>query len=117
VPLDTRGTMVVGFHRDDTERIRRVYSFRESRGLPVQWLSGSEARELEPLLSPKASSAMWIPEDHQIDNRRLVDALEQQGIPHRYEEFDGTHSAIDWRLDHSLPYLASALKNAAGAAI
>jgi enterochelin esterase-like enzyme len=53
----------------------------------------------------------------QYGTRRLIDALEQQGIPHRYEEFDGTHSAIDWRLDHSLPYLASALKNAAGAAI
>jgi glycine oxidase len=75
VEIDTRGTIVVGFHRDDTERIRRIYSFRQDRGLPVQWMTGSEARELEPLLSPKAASAMWIPEDHQIDNRRLVDAL------------------------------------------
>lgn len=75
VPLDTRGTIVVGFHRDDTERIRRVYRFRQDRGLPVDWLTGSEARELEPLLSPKAASAMWIPEDHQVDNRVVVDAL------------------------------------------
>jgi glycine oxidase len=75
VELDTRGTLVVGFHRDDTERIRRIYNFRESRGLPVRWMSGSEAREMEPLLSPKTASAMWIPQDHQVDNRRLVDAL------------------------------------------
>ena len=53
----------------------------------------------------------------QYGTRRLINALEQRGIPHRYEEFDGTHSAIDWRLDHSLPYLAAALKNAPGAAI
>jgi len=75
VSMDTKGTIVVGFHRDDTERIRRIYRFRQDRGLPVKWMTGSEARELEPLLSPKAASAMWIPEDHQIDNRALVDAL------------------------------------------
>jgi glycine oxidase len=77
IPLDTRGTLMVGLHRDDTERIRRIFSFREHKGLPVQWMTGSEARELEPLLSPKASSAMWIPEDYQIDNRDLVDTLKE----------------------------------------
>ncbi len=77
VPMDTRGTLVVGFHRDDTERIRRLYNFREHKGLPVQWMSGEEARELEPLLSPRATSAMWIPEDHQINNRDLVCTLKE----------------------------------------
>jgi hypothetical protein len=31
------------------------------------------------------------------------------GIAHSYEEFDGTHSGIDWRYDVSLPRLAKAL--------
>jgi glycine oxidase len=75
IPIDTRGTMMVGFHRDDTERIRRIYNFREHKGLPVQWMTGEEARELEPLLSPRATAAMWIPEDYQIDNRVVVEAL------------------------------------------
>jgi len=75
VALDTRGTLVVGFNRDDNERIRRVYDFREDAGLPVRWLTGTEAREIEPLLSPRASGAMWIPDDHQVDNRLLVGAL------------------------------------------
>jgi len=77
VRLDTRGTLVVGFHRDDTERIRRIYDFREHKGLPVVWMTGSEAREMEPLLSPRASAAMWLPEDYQVDNRLVVDALKQ----------------------------------------
>ena len=42
----------------------------------------------------------------------VVDRLQALGIPHRHEEFEGTHSAIDWRLDESLPYLVDALKNA-----
>jgi S-formylglutathione hydrolase FrmB len=53
----------------------------------------------------------------QFGTRRLVDKLVARDIPHHYEEFDGTHSAIDWRLDHSLPYLAATLKKAVAAAI
>jgi enterochelin esterase-like enzyme len=53
----------------------------------------------------------------QFGTRRLVDALVEHGVAHRYEEFDGTHSAIDWRLDHSLPFLAAALKKAVGDSI
>jgi enterochelin esterase-like enzyme len=53
----------------------------------------------------------------QFGTRRLVDALAGHGVAHRYEEFDGTHSAIDWRLDHSLPFLAAALKKAVGDSI
>jgi len=48
----------------------------------------------------------------QYGTRRFVDQLAERGIAHHYEEFEGTHSSIDWRLDHSLPYLANALKKA-----
>jgi glycine oxidase len=77
VPLDARGTLIVGFHRDDTERIRRLYEFREHLGLPVKWLPGTEGREIEPLLSPKITAAIWLPDDCQINNRSLVDALKE----------------------------------------
>jgi S-formylglutathione hydrolase FrmB len=53
----------------------------------------------------------------QYGTRRLVDGLTERGVPHRYEEFDGTHSAIEWRLDFSLPFLAAALKKASQASI
>lgn len=75
IALDGRGTLIVGFHRDDTERIRRLYEFREHLGLPVKWLPGAAGREIEPLLSPKISAAIWLPDDGQINNRDLIDAL------------------------------------------
>lgn len=37
--------------------------------------------------------------------RRLSRELEKHEIEHTYEEFNGTHSNIDYRLDVSLPYL------------
>jgi hypothetical protein len=42
--------------------------------------------------------------------RILSRQLAAAGIEHRYEEFDDTHSSIDYRMDASLPYLYRALK-------
>jgi glycine oxidase len=41
----------------------------------VEWLTGEEAREIEPFLAPRLSAAIFCPSDHQVDNRRFVDAL------------------------------------------
>lgn len=41
--------------------------------------------------------------------RRMHRALERLDIAHRYEEFPDDHSYIDYRMDHSLPFLAHAL--------
>ena len=45
----------------------------------------------------------------QYGTRSFIRRLEKLGIGHHYEEFDGTHSGMDWRLDISLPMLAKAL--------
>lgn len=44
--------------------------------------------------------------------RRLCRALQRHGIVHTYEEFDGTHSGIDHRLDVSLPFLYRSMMGA-----
>jgi hypothetical protein len=51
----------------------------------------------------------------QYGTRAFVKRLEKLNITHHYEEFDGTHSGTDWRLDISLPKLAKALYIASGA--
>jgi hypothetical protein len=43
-------------------------------------------------------------------SRLLSNQLNKSGIAHRYEEFDDTHSGIDYRMDHSLPYLAKCIR-------
>lgn len=44
--------------------------------------------------------------------RLLSRKLEKLAIRHHFEEFEGTHSGIDWRLDVSLPIIANALSEA-----
>ena len=42
-------------------------------------------------------------------SRLLSKRLQQHAVRHRYEEFDDTHSAIDYRMERSLPFLRRAL--------
>jgi hypothetical protein len=42
--------------------------------------------------------------------RMLSLALKRRNVPHVYEEFDDTHSSIDYRMDVSLPILYRALR-------
>jgi S-formylglutathione hydrolase FrmB len=41
--------------------------------------------------------------------RRFVRRLNELGVPHHYEEFPDNHTAVDYRMDQSLPLLAQAL--------
>ncbi|MEM1041350.1 MAG: glycine oxidase ThiO [Bacteroidota bacterium] len=69
------GTLVVADDRDAAEALRRLYRFQQDHGVPVEWLTGAEAREIEPMLSPRLAAAVHSPEDHQVDNRRVLEAL------------------------------------------
>ncbi len=52
----------------------------------------------------------WRDQYHiHFGSRQLAAALHKHRIPHRYEEFNDTHSGIDYRMDLSLPYLARRL--------
>ena len=75
--LDYRasGTLAVAIDRDDAEALRHHFEHRRRLGLPVSWLTGDQARHLEPWLSPYIQAAIDNASDHQIDNRRLVEAL------------------------------------------
>jgi enterochelin esterase-like enzyme len=48
----------------------------------------------------------------QYGTRAFTRRLEKLSVKHHFEEFDGTHSGLDWRLDISLPLLANALHQA-----
>jgi glycine oxidase len=76
--LDYRsfGTLVVADDRDAAEALRRGYRFQLEQGYPVNWLSGGDVLEREPMLSPRIVAAIHVPEDHAVDNRALLTALQ-----------------------------------------
>ena len=82
-----------------------------------QWLRHDPLNLLESYASQLASlKLLYIDVGNrdqyniQYGTRAFVQRLEKLGIGHHYEEFDGTHSGMDWRLDTSLPMLARALQ-------
>ena len=75
VGYDDSGTLVVADDRDSARALRRLFEFQSARGVPVTWLSGSEAADLEPALTSRIPAAILSPEDHQVDPRAVVAAL------------------------------------------
>jgi glycine oxidase len=69
------GILIVALDRDDAEALRFSYDYQRGQGLDVTWLSGRDARKHEPFLSPNVCAGVYSPGDHQVENRRMVDAL------------------------------------------
>jgi glycine oxidase len=75
VELRTEGTLVVALTADDQARLRHLLVFQHKLGLPLQWITPAQTRHREPHLAGKLAGAVWSPEDHQVDNRKLASAL------------------------------------------
>jgi glycine oxidase len=59
------------------EMLLKEHSWHEEANLPSEWLSGDEARELEPALSAEIIGGLYLPEDGQVNPRPLVQAFAQ----------------------------------------
>jgi len=75
VELRREGTLDVALTADDQARLMHHLTFQQKLDLPVQWISAAEARRREPHLAGKLAGAIWSPQDHQVDNRKLALAL------------------------------------------
>jgi glycine oxidase len=75
VELRREGTLDVALTADDQARLLHHLEFQRKLDLPLQWISAAETRRREPHLAGKLAGAVWSPEDHQVDNRKLAAAL------------------------------------------
>jgi glycine oxidase len=75
VGLRREGTLVVARNADDQAEIFHRLEFQRRLGLQLEWLSAAATRAREPHLSGKIAGALFSPHDHQVDNRKLVEAL------------------------------------------
>ena len=75
VELDQTGTLFLAFSEDDEAELRHRSAWQQRTGLRVEWLNSEDARRLEPNISSAVRCALRFPDDWQIENRRLVQAL------------------------------------------
>lgn len=69
------GTLVVARDADEAADLGVLAALQARLGLAAERLTSREARRLEPALAPGARGALWLPDDHQVDNRLLLAAL------------------------------------------
>jgi len=74
------GTVIVWHRQDAGDAKRFADKLRETRTqLPAlaapQSLQSTDLAQLEPSLAHKFSQGLWLPEEGQLDNRQLLDAL------------------------------------------
>lgn len=68
-------TLVCGVDAADRQALADLRALQGRHGMTVEPLTLRAARTLEPALSPRLSAASRIPDDHQVDPRRLVAGL------------------------------------------
>jgi glycine oxidase len=77
------GALRTVLHPKRVARLKKRWESWKPLGLPMHWLSGDEARQLEPQLSPDVCAAVYAPTEGQIQARpfvqSLVQAARQQG--------------------------------------
>jgi len=75
VELDTTGTLYIGFTKEAENELRRRVEWQTQAGLSVELLNARATRALEPCISAKVRCALRFPNDVQIENRKLLEAL------------------------------------------
>ncbi len=75
VGLTRNGTLVVARDADDATELGVLHDVQRRFGGMVERLTSRQARAKEPALASTIRGALWLPDDHQIDNRLLLQAL------------------------------------------
>lgn len=71
------GSLDVAFNDEEENAIRQMEASLGAFGLSGEWLTPAQALQKEPRLSPKAKSAFYLKETHQVRPPRLTRALIQ----------------------------------------
>lgn len=75
VEYKDEGTLFVVLRGDDEEEKTKWAEWQMEAGLPIEDVS-NDLHRIEPAVTKSATRAIFLPEEHQVENRRLMDALE-----------------------------------------
>jgi len=75
IELGATGTLYLAFSDEDEAEIERRYTWQNAAGLPVEKLTATELRALEPSINASVRAGLKFPLDTQVENRRLLAAL------------------------------------------
>ncbi|HJQ69419.1 MAG TPA: glycine oxidase ThiO [Blastocatellia bacterium] len=69
------GLLYVELEGDDPKEVERWFNWQTAGGLKLERIPKTKLRMDEPAVTETATGAVFIPGDHQVDNRKLMDAV------------------------------------------
>lgn len=69
------GIVCVALSEDEAEKMAGWSAWQKNQGMAVDYISAGGVFELEPAVTPSAHACAFIPGDHQVDNRKLTEAV------------------------------------------
>ena len=69
------GVLYVELEGDDLKDVDRWFNWQTRAGLKLERIAESKLRMDEPAVTKTATGAVFIPGDHQVENRKLMDAV------------------------------------------
>jgi glycine oxidase len=94
VHLRRDGTLLVAGDASDRAATDDILRYQQALGLDARRLTARQCRDLEPLLAPGISGGAELAEDHQVDNRLVVEALEAACLASRVSFVDDEVSQV-----------------------
>jgi glycine oxidase len=76
VEYKDEGTLFVVLQGEVHQAKTRWATWQHEAGLPLEYVSADDIRKIEPAVTESATRAIFLPQEHQVENRRLMDALE-----------------------------------------
>ncbi|MCS6885299.1 MAG: glycine oxidase ThiO [Acidobacteriota bacterium] len=73
--LRVEGALQVAFDEVELKKLAKCYRWQFEAGLPIEELSAEQLREHEPGLSDEVLGGYLFPQELQLDNRRLAEAV------------------------------------------
>lgn len=93
IELDRSGTLYAAFTAEDSEHLGVRFMRQRDAGMPVEKLSAAETLTAEPHLAENIRESLFFLNDWQVENRKMLAALEKYAALNGIEVIDGT--AVD----------------------
>lgn len=69
------GVLSLAFSPEEEAKLQALVEAQKNLGLRAEMVSGGSLARIEPAADPRAKGAALFPDDHRVDNRRLLEGL------------------------------------------
>ena len=90
IELNRNGTLYPAFDEEDAAELEKRFAWQNGANLKVEKLSAPEILKIEPNISPDVIFGLFFPNDWQVENRKLMTALQKFAAANGVEIYTGS---------------------------